>query len=208
MRLKIKRRQALFCSIIFSVMLMLSFFPVPISAETLQVIGNDTGLEIIPSDNKFFEELDLNPGDYIEGTVKIKNNYDAAFELFLKTDRVEEEPPLGSADLFKQLQVKVFLHGNVIYSGKMSDFAKGEGISLGTFKPGIVSVMKISVKLPEQTGNEYQGLTNSSKWIFTAVSKKELPKTGTDLKTGALAVIGTAFLLAGAFGVYKFRKSV
>jgi hypothetical protein len=104
MRLKRKRMSALICGVILGIMLMLSFFSVPISAETLQVIGNDTGLEIIPSDNKFFEKLNLNPGDYIEGTVTIKNNYDAAFELFLKTSRVEEEPPLGSADLFKHLQ--------------------------------------------------------------------------------------------------------
>ena len=56
----------------------------------------------------------------------------------------------------------------------MSDFASGQGISLGTFNPNTTSVMKISVKLPEQTGNEFQGAANSSKWIFTAVSKKEL----------------------------------
>ena len=131
MRLKIKRRLAFLGSAVLGIMLIMNFFSVPISAETLQVIGNNTGLEIIPSDNKFFEELNLNPGDYIEGTVTIKNNYDAAFELFLKTGRVEEEPPLGSADLFKQLQVKVFSSRQSNLQRQNERFCIGTGHKLG-----------------------------------------------------------------------------
>jgi len=204
--MKNKKVRVLFIAILC--MLITGFFTVPISAASIEVIGNDTGLEIIPSSNKFFEELNLSPGDEKEGTVVIKNKYDAPFELFLKTERTDTASALTNTDLYKHLQITVTLKGEQIYSGNMSGFASGEGISLGIFEPNATEVMKITVKLPgQQTGNDYQNTEHNNKWIFTAVSKEKLPKTGMDIKTGVFSAAGVLLLTAGAFGIYRLRKS-
>lgn len=142
-------------------------------AEDLELRGTDLGLEIIPSTSKLFDLQNINPGDSKDGKITIKNNYEAAFDLFMRAERnVENNPaPLaGEADLFDKLILTVNFRGNQIYSGTMNDFAK-TNLPLGRFQPNDIEDMTARVELPGPgTGNEYQGKVVDVNWIFTATS--------------------------------------
>jgi LPXTG-motif cell wall-anchored protein len=187
----------------------MSLFSLPIMAADLQVIGNETGLKVI-SEDTFINELNIYPGDTIEGKVTIKNTNHIPFELFLKASRIDPQPPLGETDLYKQLILTVTLRNEAIYSGNMCDFACDDGISLGVFNAGDTETMKISIYLPgEETGNEYQNIQHSNQWIFKAVSQEsQLPKTGMNKYVWIVTVAGIILLAAGILGIYKYKRSI
>lgn len=140
-------------------------------AVSLQIIGNDLGLEVIPSGTKLFDLTNLNPGDKDEEKVDIKNNHTLPFEVFMRAERTSPQPEMGEADLFEQLIVTVYLDGEKIYTGPMKDYAISS-ISLGNFNPNVEKELKAVVHLPgPETGNEFQNKNVDVKWIFTATAK-------------------------------------
>ncbi|CAK7005235.1 hypothetical protein [Tissierella sp.] len=139
-------------------------------AEDLELIGTDLGLEIIPTSTKLFDLNRLNPGDTKEAKITIKNNYRSSFYLYMRAERMSPIPEEGDIDLFEQLNLTVYLHGNIVYSGSMKDFATSS-ISLGVFNPNDIKDLNAAVYLPgPETGNEFQGAGVEVKWIFIAES--------------------------------------
>lgn len=209
MKQKSKMRRIFVSTIVFSMLLIMNFFSLPVMAAELQVIGSDTGLEVISAD-KFFNEFNIYPGDTVEGKVTIKNTNNTPFELFLTANRIDAEPPLGEVDLYKQLILTVTLRNKIIYNGRMCDFACEEGVSLGVFNAGKTEIMKLSVYLPgEETGNAYQNITHTNQWIFKAVSQEsQLPKTGMNADIGIAVVIGIILAGVGVLGIYKYKHSI
>lgn len=137
-------------------------------AEDLELIGTNLGLEVIPSGSKLFDLNKLNPGDREEAKITIKNNYSSPFHLYMRAERMSPTPEEGEVDLFKQLNLTVYLRGNIVYSGSMKDFATSN-ISLGVFKSNDIEDLRAVVHLPGlETGNEFQGSGVDVKWIFIA----------------------------------------
>ncbi|WP_193708249.1 LPXTG cell wall anchor domain-containing protein [Alkalibaculum sporogenes] len=167
----------IFFSILFLMMLIsLVFTNGSVYASSLQVVGSDNGLEIIPHDSNLYSELNLGPGDYKEANLTVSNTYNTSFELMLQVSRLDEEPPVGSPDLFKQLMLSVTFKGEEIYNGSMIDFATDpNGIQFGTFEPDQSEDIQILVHLPgKDTGNEFMGISHNNQWKFTAISDEEL----------------------------------
>lgn len=204
MKVKIIKASA-FLSMIFAITV---FLITPVRANDFMVIGSNIGLEVTPHDQNLFNELNLNPGDYKESNITIKNTNNAPFELFLKAERLDQEPSSGNPDLFKQLIITVFLRGKEIYSGSMINFATGQsGIALGKFNPGETQQMKVLIHLPGvETGNEFMGLTHKNQWIFTATNNG-LPKTGETFNYTFLIVTGLVLILLGVLALYKSKKT-
>lgn len=147
----------------------------PSYADNLEVIGNEIGLEVNPSNTKLFNLTNMNPGDTREAKMDIKNILDCKFELFLQTERISQIPLEDEADLFKQMILTIYYSGELIYSGSMEVFAK-ENISLGYLYPGNEKELKAIVHLPgPETGNEFQGKSAQVKWIFMAEQRCDKP---------------------------------
>lgn len=143
-------------------------------AVSLEVIGSDLGLEIVPSGTKLFDLTNLNPGDTSEEKIDIKNNYTSPFEVFMRTKRTSPQPQPGEADLFSQLVLTIYLDDVVIYTGPMNGYAQNN-ISLGKINPKNEKELRAIVHLPgAETGNEFQGKSLQVKWYFMA----ELDKPG------------------------------
>lgn len=141
-------------------------------ANDLELIGTELGLEVIPSDTKLFDLNRLSPGDTEEAKLTIQNNYIASFQLYMRAERISHIPLVGDPDLFNQLDLTVELRGDVIYSGKMKDFAT-TNIYLGEFAPGDIEDLVAIIHLPgPETGNEFQGKSLEFRWIFTAQRDK------------------------------------
>lgn len=147
-------------------------------AINLQIIGDQDGLEVIPSGTRLFDLGNLNPGDTKEEKIDIKNNYTSPFKVYMRTERRSPQPQIGEADLFKQLILTVYLDNVQIYSGSMKDYAPSN-ISLGDFNPNTGKELRAVVHLPgRETGNEFQGKSLTVNWYFIAqLDDSEEPET-------------------------------
>lgn len=142
------------------------------NVNDLQVIGSELGLELKleakPNDTKLFDLENLYPGATRQAKMDIKNRYTAPFQLSMRVERTSPEPIGKEADLFKQLNLTVYLDDAIIHEGAMIDFAPSN-ISLGNFNKNAEKELRAVVHLPgPETGNEFQGKTIDVKWIFTA----------------------------------------
>ena len=55
----------------------------PEESATVTVTGTGSGLEVSPSPAALFDLNNMNPGDYVQKTLVIKNNYSRPFTLYL-----------------------------------------------------------------------------------------------------------------------------
>ena len=191
-------------------------------AVELQIIGDEKGIEVIHSDNTFFNELNLEPREFKSGKVTISNKNDAEFRVYLLVDWFEKEPALGEPDLYAQILATLTVKEKVLYSGPMIGFAGGEGISLANLLPGESQEIDILLYLPgKDTGNEFMDVTHINQGIFTAIQEVEeesptpLPETPVETPTDILPKTGTSsnsiFILTGllliAFGASLGKKT-
>lgn len=149
----------------------------PAHEYNIQVLGDSSGISIVPSSSKIFDISGMLPGDKVNSIINISNNYEDAFELYLNTERLDT-PAADQADLYKKLQltVKYMDASQPIYEGPMDGFPGNNAIDLGNFSMGGSRNLIATVSLGTDAGNEYQGLSTSVKWIFTAQSEhKEEP---------------------------------
>ncbi|HRC53738.1 MAG TPA: LPXTG cell wall anchor domain-containing protein [Bacillota bacterium] len=141
--------------------------------DPVKLSGTDSGLLVSPSDPYLFDLNNMNPGDFVDRTLVIENNYSRPFTLYLTAQKVVPEE--GEKDLSEQLNLRVTLRGTEIYNGRMDDFATS-AVYLGVFNPGVREKLVATVNLPgPETGNEYQGATATVLWTFTAQSSGEEP---------------------------------
>jgi len=145
----------------------------PEDLDPVKLSGTGSGLVVSPSDPYLFDLNNMNPGDIVDRTLVIENNYSRPFTLYLTAQKVVPEE--GEKDLSEQLNLRVTLRGTEIYDGGMDDFATS-AVELGIFNPGAREELVATVSLPgPETGNEYQGATATVLWTFTAQSSGEEP---------------------------------
>jgi LPXTG-motif cell wall-anchored protein len=174
MIIKIKKKKNIFLSLFVLIAVLSMVFTTSVFANDLSVESKDLEFEIIPQDQNLINILNMTPGDSITSNLTIANNYVNEVEIYLRAERLDEEPLEEEPDLYKQIQMKVTLEEDVIHEGKMIDFASEDGIFLGLFQPGDVQELNVEASLPGlETGNEFMGLSHSNRWIFT-ISGEEI----------------------------------
>lgn len=145
-----------------------------LAADDVKLVGTSSGLVLEPEGEKLFDLTRLNPGDTIKRTINITNSYSKPFTLYLRAERVREEPENGAPDLLKQLILTITYEDEVIYKGPASgkDGESGDmtnNISLGKFNPQDKRQLVAEITLPgPETSNEFQNTKAEIKWIFTA----------------------------------------
>ena len=140
-----------------------------------QLIGEAEGLISLPEDNLFLFQENMAPGDSIERTMIIQNEYEYAYDLFLRAERVSEKEEY---DLLTKLELSVYDGDQLIYEGPASgEDGMVKDISLGTYEPGEKTELYAIVELDgPSTGNEYKNKYAEVNWIFTAVRAEESEK--------------------------------
>lgn len=151
-----------------------------LTPPNVQLLGNADGLvHISNTEDMFLYRYNMLPGDSVERTLEIKNQYEDSYELFLRAERVSEKEEY---DLLDKLDLKITFDDKVIYVGPTSgEYKLTDNISLGTFKPGEEATLFAKVELDgPSTGNEYKNKFAQVNWIFTAVRKDSNDNTSTD----------------------------
>ena len=178
--------------------------------SNVQLVGGSEGLISIPEDEPFLIKMGMLPGDSVERTMTIQNDYEYAYDLFLRAERVSEKEEF---DLLTKLELSVYDGNQLIYEGPASgEYGMSSDISLGTYEPGDKTELYAVVELDgASTGNEYKNKYAEVDWIFTAIRdeepvKPETPSTpnkpNTSGPTTGYAMSGVALLAAvGCIGV-------
>ncbi|MCI5727717.1 MAG: hypothetical protein MR274_09470 [Clostridium sp.] len=143
-----------------------------VTESNIIIEGNAEGLVTIPETEDFLQKDKMLPGDEVKGTIKLQNNYDYEYEVFLRAEDSEKKSDIS---LINMLDLKLSIDGKSIYNGILNGNGQmDKDISLGIIKPGESKTIDASVVLnPEKTGNEYKNKYASIEWIFTAVREEE-----------------------------------
>lgn len=132
-----------------------SFIGLPAAAET------NISIDVSPADTLFQVE-NMKPGDWAPRTVTVENNggADFSYRMYIENEEMDK--------LFHVLLLEINDMDVELYNGKLADFA-----NLGERKlaSGEQEELELTIRFPEQLGNEYQGLNTAFDIIFTAESQ-------------------------------------
>jgi len=157
-------------------------------------------IDTLPKDY-FISIGNLKPGDNILANIKVLNKGSLDFSY-----NTYAEFTSGSKDLFEKLNLEVFdQNGKMLFSGRLLDFKSLEkSRSLLFFNS---EVLTFNFKMPDDLGNEFQGIGTNLKIIFSAEGdvkgENTLPNTATN--TFNYILIGIGLLVGGVFLIH-FRK--
>lgn len=168
----------------FTFMLLFSSFPAEkVRAENLVLTGDADGLKISSNDQEnplamLFRLDKMTPGDNTSSTITIENLYEYAFSLSVE---VKDLHDAGSGlNLSDKFIITVEQDGVELASFPRTN---GKYIFPNNFAPKSKSVLKFTVNLPGEVGNEYQETTAELQWIFTATRSTSPPNTPTPTPT-------------------------
>jgi len=128
------------------------------AADTLKLrIGTELDSEL-PMTN-------LKPGDRVERTFTVANDGSIAFDYKVRTRFVS-----GDTEFFDVLELTVKDGDTVIYDGALH--LQQQEIALGRLAAGGENELDLSVKFPEEAGNEYQGKAATIAFTFSAYAEE------------------------------------
>jgi hypothetical protein len=146
--------------IILSLIVVLLIGFSPFLANTAAA-DNRISLEVLPEDILFQVE-NMKPGDWAPRTTIVQNN---GQEAFFYSMYIESE---GTDKLFNELLLEITVSEIALYNGKLADFKNLEERNL---EPGEAEELEVTIRFPEELGNDFQGLNSVFSFIFMADSQ-------------------------------------
>ncbi len=144
------KRNTSFMVFIFSLICFL-VFPLNMYAEE--------GGNLHTKPNQYlFTINNMKPGDSAERTLTIQNRGEVDFRY-----STEQKFKKGSKKLFNEFLLKVTDGNGILYEGKLKDF---KGLPERFLKAKTEEDIQFLVKFPDALGNEFQGLTFETAFLF------------------------------------------
>lgn len=114
---------------------------------------------------------DLVPGQSVQGSASITNAGDASGDFTLSGEDLTDVPGPGGGTLSSVLTVRIVESpgDTVVYTGGLADF---DSVSLGTWKPGEKRSYDVTVTLPDDAGNAFQGSETSLTFAWDATQAR------------------------------------
>jgi hypothetical protein len=130
-------------------------------ASTLEIVGSDQGLSVIPANASVFNIDNIYPGKTEASQVTVRNDGSDPFTLVIDLTST------GDAVLLNVLSVKVSTVNKVYYNGPMA----GSGsIDIGEIAVNESLLLDVAVTMSADAGNETQNKSFNTTWAFNAVS--------------------------------------
>ncbi len=122
---------------------------------------------------KFLEKNGMLPGDYIEGTLKIFNNLDEPFRVYITTNKINSTE---NSELYKVLDISVKDKENnkIIFNGRLLNVdGKYNDLYIGIINPGEQNIYDVKVTLDINATNKYKNKIVDDEWQFLAIGTKD-----------------------------------
>ncbi|WP_051968174.1 TasA family protein [Neobacillus sp.] len=188
---------------LFLCFLLIFLFSKNTKAESMKEIKIATSPE-----DSLFNVTNLKPGDWMDRTLTIHNNGQKDINYILTTEMVN-----GSDKFYNELQLKVADKDKVLFEDKLKDLNKLEPRFIGKNNS---EQLFFTVTVPEELGNEYQGLGCEIQFKFFVegtlgelfpMDGAKLPNTGTN--SFNFIMLGLAFVLTGILIQFiQWRKRI
>lgn len=162
--------------------------PAPVSSVEYE--GGAEHFVFIPESTDLFQSFkDLIPGDTITQKITVKNTMkDKQIDIYLRAEPVSEE----YVDFLSYMNLTVVQDGETVLSnaGAHTQGGLAENVLLGSFQPGEVSELDVTLEVSVEMGNEHQIDYGEIVWVFSVEEKTtpDIPTTG-DKSNIRLAVI-------------------
>jgi len=156
-------------------------------------------------DDFFSNWTTLMPGDELEDTVSVKNNYIQKVKLFFRIENPE------MTELEKACNLQIFRGTEKIFDGKLAD-AMNEMV-LAVMDPGSEFVLKYKLTVPKELTNKYDLTEGQVKWIFRAEmlgsyeKQKNGKGTGVDNDVTKYIAIGGAMAIMIGGLIFILKKN-
>ncbi|MGN0802933.1 MAG: hypothetical protein ACI4MF_10105 [Candidatus Faecivicinus sp.] len=148
------------------------------------------------SDTDLFESFKgVLPGDELTQTITVKNDTDGQVRIYLRAEPGYED----FRDFLSNLSMTVDCQDKEIFDAAPSETAQlTKNTLLGTFKTGGSTTLTVTLKVPEDMGNEYMGAFGIVPWTFVAeeIPAEDTPQTGDWFQLGGW--LAAAALIAAA----------
>lgn len=184
--------------IIFLVISILIFsWITPVEAITESDSESIKEIDIMTTPEEvLFDLQNLKPGDWSSRTIEVTNNGTEDINYI-----VSGYKKAGSDKFYKALEFTIRDVNGALFHGKLSNFNK---FDLRELASGDSELLEFTVKVPEELGNDYQGLMTEVEFKFYAEGTLGglLPADGPKLPATAsgyfhLLVIGIFFIVGG-----------
>lgn len=178
------------------IIIMMLFAPGTLQAEENNNEQKDIDISVSPSPI-LFNLINVKPGDSMSRNITITNKGKKDFQYLFTNTFMS-----GSEKFYNELLLVISKGKESLVEGKVKDFEK---MDLRTLESGSSETFEITVEIPYELGNEFQGLSTEFQFNFLvegsdgAVSPvgggRVLPDTGTDYYM--YLVLGGVLFIAG-----------
>lgn len=124
----------------------------------------DIDIGLSPQD-LLFDINNMKPGDWVPRTLTVKNlgSKDFDYQMTLRNS--------GDKKLFNELLLEIKADGKELYQGKLAAF---KSLPARNLTNGSEESLAITIRFPEELGNDFQGLQSSFVLSFIAEGKNSL----------------------------------
>lgn len=139
----------------------------------------------------------LMPGDVVNASAEIANNYVQPVDIWFWTENVVEN--VEDDELLNALRLTIQSEDEIIFSGTLNELRKP--IKLGTYNKGDRTALMWTLEVPPELTNRYAMTATKTKWIFEA----QLTGVAPNFKTGDDTII-LPFIIGGgaSLGIMLF----
>lgn len=169
--------------------------------------GTEFGISTYPSSG-FLSAPNMAPGDLVSAPLTVKNEGDLDFSYDITANMAN-----GSDLYYDVLKLEIRdSTDNIVFAGQLKELS---GLVLGILGAGGTQVFNFSVGLPEECGNEYQGLGTEVSFVLNAkehppfiegggiVWDPPLERPDVDVRNGGMMQIKFHLVKDGAFDTVK-----
>ncbi len=180
------------------------YFPMNIIHS--QVTQNEIDIALTP-EKVLFDIKNGRPGEIYTKEITVKNNGIRDFNYLFSNQFVE-----GSENFYNELMLTIEDQTGVLFNGKLNDINK---INSRILKNNTQENLRLSVEIPIELGNKYQGLNSEFQFKFYVEDTLDgrLPPGGSPLpKTASgiidFVVLGAGLVLGGGILYVLDRKNI
>ncbi|XXM72876.1 TasA family protein [Lysinibacillus sphaericus] len=178
------------------IIIMILFAPGTFQAEDNNKEQKDIDISVSPSP-VLFNLTNVKPGDSMSRKITVENKGDQDFQYLFTNTFLG-----GSEKFYNELLLVISKGKESLVEGKVKDFKK---MDLRTLESSSSETFEITVEIPYELGNEFQGLSTKFQFNFLVEGSEAaispvgeggvLPDTGTDYYL--YLIIGSVLFIAG-----------